>query len=143
MLFSFNVSATPVNINTANAGAISNALKGIGPKKAAEIIRYRSKNGAFKSLNDLINVKGIGQKTIDKNAKDILFSGKGTTKKPTSKKSNSANAKDSLNKTQKKPNAKESKAMETKKRASTKKSKVDSKKSQPAAQKKKSSDKAS
>ena len=73
-LFSINAYAKPVNVNTADAKAISESLKGIGQKKAEEIVRYRTKNGAFESLNDLINVKGIGQKTIDKNASDILFS---------------------------------------------------------------------
>lgn len=72
-LLSFNVFATPVNINTADAQAISSALKGIGLKKADAIIQYRKANGSFKSLDDLILVKGIGQKTADKNKQDILF----------------------------------------------------------------------
>ncbi len=80
-LFSINLSAKPVNVNTADAQTISESLKGIGQKKADEIIRYRTKNGKFKSPADLINVKGIGQKTIDKNSRDILVKNSKSTKK--------------------------------------------------------------
>jgi len=94
LFFSVNAFAAPVNINTADAQAISNALNGIGIKKAEAIIDYRHKNGNYKTVNDLLNVKGIGEKTIEKNKKDILFSqsipAKKTTpttspKKPTTK----------------------------------------------------------
>ncbi|MFK5947167.1 MAG: helix-hairpin-helix domain-containing protein [Methylococcales bacterium] len=80
-LFSINLSAKPVNVNTADAQTISESLKGIGQKKADEIIRYRTKNGKFKSPADLINVKGIGQKTVDKNSRDILVKKAKSTKK--------------------------------------------------------------
>ncbi len=73
-IFSINVFATPVNINKADAKTISQALKGIGLKKASAIIAYRKENGAFKKLKDLSNVKGIGEKTIKKNKSDIQFS---------------------------------------------------------------------
>ncbi len=86
-LISINAYAKPVNVNTADAKVISESLKGIGQKKAGEIVRYRTKNGAFESLNDLINVKGIGQKTIDNNASDILFSNAKSKKEKKSKKS--------------------------------------------------------
>ena len=68
------VMAAPVNINQADAEAISGALTGIGPKKAAAIIQYREQHGSFKTVNDLENVEGIGQKTILANEKDILLS---------------------------------------------------------------------
>ena len=73
-LFAFNVFATPVNVNTADAKTISDALSGIGLKKAEAIVKYRTEKGLFKTVDDLTNVKGIGQKTIDKNKKDILLS---------------------------------------------------------------------
>ena len=63
--------AEPVNINTANDKEISIALDGVGDKKAKEIVKYREINGAFKSINELSNVKGIGDKTIAKNKKNI------------------------------------------------------------------------
>ncbi len=74
VLCSFNVFAKPVNINTADAKTISQSLSGIGQKKAEAIVQYRRKNGDFKSLADLINVKGVGEKTIQKNKKDIVLS---------------------------------------------------------------------
>ena len=51
----------PININTANLKTLLR-LKGIGPQRAKNIIDYRSKNGLFKSTQDLKNVKGIGDK---------------------------------------------------------------------------------
>lgn len=66
--------SAPVNVNQADAEAISEALSGIGPKKAAAIVQYREEHGAFKSVQELENVKGIGEKTIQANEKDILLS---------------------------------------------------------------------
>ncbi len=80
-LFSFNVYAKPVNVNTADAKTLTESLQGIGQKKAEAIVQYRTEKGDFKTLSDLTNVKGIGEKTVEKNAKDILFSGKGSSKK--------------------------------------------------------------
>jgi competence protein ComEA len=54
-----------VNINTADQEALA-SLTGIGPTKAEAIIKYRKANGAFKSVDDLVNVKGIGDKTFEK-----------------------------------------------------------------------------
>jgi len=65
--------AEPVNVNTANAAEIAQSLKGIGPKKAQAIIDYRSKHGAFKSADELVNVKGIGAKTLVIIRKDVLL----------------------------------------------------------------------
>ena len=71
LFLSCSVFAEPVNINTANDKEISIALDGVGDKKAKEIVKYREINGAFKSINELSNVKGIGDKTIAKNKKNI------------------------------------------------------------------------
>ena len=73
-LLAFNAMATPDNINTADAKTISDALSGIGLKKAEAIVKYRTEKGLFKTADDLTNVKGIGKKTIAKNKKDILVS---------------------------------------------------------------------
>lgn len=72
-LFSTNLLATPVNINTADSKTIADALSGIGIKKAEAIVKFRTDNGAFLVIEDLTKVKGIGQKTLDKNKKDILL----------------------------------------------------------------------
>jgi comEA protein len=53
-----------VNINTADAAALE-TLPGIGPAKAKAVIDYREKNGAFKTIDDLKNVSGIGDKTLE------------------------------------------------------------------------------
>ena len=72
-LFAFNAFAAPVNVNTADAKTISDALSGIGLKKAEAIVKYRTEKGLFKTADDLTNVKGIGKKTVEKNKKDILL----------------------------------------------------------------------
>ena len=66
--------AAPVNINTADAATLAENISGIGPKKAQAIVTYRKTNGPFKSVQELTNVKGIGQKTLEKNLKDLLVS---------------------------------------------------------------------
>ncbi len=71
---SFNVIASPVNINTADAKTIGEALSGIGLKKAEAIVKYREAKGAFKTVDDLVNVDGIGAKTVEKIKNDILLS---------------------------------------------------------------------
>ncbi len=53
-----------VNINEAGASALSEALKGIGLKKAQAIVEWRNKNGNFAELEQLLEVKGIGEKTL-------------------------------------------------------------------------------
>lgn len=63
--------AGPVNINTADAETISTELNGIGLAKAKAIIEYREKHGPFKNADDLSLVKGIGERTVEKNKADI------------------------------------------------------------------------
>jgi competence protein ComEA len=53
----------PVNLNTATQAQLE-ALPGIGPKAAELILDYRKKNGNFKKVEDLMNVKGIGEKSF-------------------------------------------------------------------------------
>jgi len=54
-----------IDINHASAAELQKIPK-IGPVLAGKIIEYRSENGNFTSLDDLINVKGIGKKTLNK-----------------------------------------------------------------------------
>ena len=75
LLSPFVAHAEPVNVNTADAGALAKALNGIGPAKAKAIVAYRDKNGPFKTVDQLSMVEGITQKLIDKNRADIKLGG--------------------------------------------------------------------
>ena len=63
----------PVNVNSANAEEIAEALKGVGMTKAEAIVNYRHENGEFKHIDELVNVKGIGIRTVDINREYILL----------------------------------------------------------------------
>lgn len=54
---------TVVNLNTASASDLE-ALPGIGAKTAARIVEYRQKNGPFKKVEELMNVRGVGEKNF-------------------------------------------------------------------------------
>jgi competence protein ComEA len=56
-----------INLNTADAATLERELLGIGQVKAQAIIEYRDANGAFASVDDLLEVKGIGAATLEKN----------------------------------------------------------------------------
>ena len=58
-------SSGKVNLNAATESDLT-TLPGIGPAKAKAIIEYREQNGRFKSVDDLKNVSGIGEKTFEK-----------------------------------------------------------------------------
>jgi len=60
-----------VNINTADAATLDRVLVNIGPSKAEAIVAYRKENGAFKSIEQLALVKGVGLKTVEKNREHI------------------------------------------------------------------------
>ena len=62
-----------VNINKADAAALAQNLNGIGEAKAQKIIEYREANGAFGHVDELVNVKGIGVRTVDQNRGMILI----------------------------------------------------------------------
>ena len=53
----------PVNLNTATQAQLE-SLPGVGAKAAERILEYRKQNGNFKKIEDLMNVKGIGEKSF-------------------------------------------------------------------------------
>ncbi len=76
VLFAFAsvaAAAGPVNINTASVEQLTE-LNGVGEAKAKAIVAYRDEHGAFKSIEQLANVKGIGLKTVEKNRDMISIS---------------------------------------------------------------------
>jgi len=56
-----------ININTASAEELAEALVGVGLKRAEAIIEYRTAHGPFLSKAQLMDVKGIGEATLEKN----------------------------------------------------------------------------
>jgi competence protein ComEA len=63
----------PVNVNLADAETISAELKGVGLSKANAIVEYREAHGPFKSREGLMEVKGIGARTVEINDANILL----------------------------------------------------------------------
>lgn len=61
-----------VNINTASAEELSEALKGVGPSKAQAIVAYREEHGPFTSAEALQNVPGIGPSTLSRNESRVV-----------------------------------------------------------------------
>lgn len=62
-----------VNINHASEKELVKNLNGIGASKAKAIIEYREKNGNFKNIDELVKVKGIGQKILEKNKEKLTI----------------------------------------------------------------------
>lgn len=60
-----------VNINQASAVELAETLTGVGEERAAAIIEYREKYGPFQSVDDLVEVKGIGDAILSENASRI------------------------------------------------------------------------
>jgi competence protein ComEA len=70
--------AAPVDINHASAEEIAQTMNGVGLTKAAAIVAYRETNGPFTHIDELVNVKGIGLRTVDRNREVVEM---GTDKK--------------------------------------------------------------
>lgn len=64
--------AEPVDVNTADSETLVDRLVGVGPQKAMEIVRYRQAHGPFKQVDELVNVKGIGQKLVEQNRSRLV-----------------------------------------------------------------------
>ncbi|EXF95562.1 competence protein ComEA [Pseudomonas fluorescens HK44] len=59
--------AAKVNLNTVDATTLQRELAGVGEAKAKSIVAYRESNGPFSSVDELLEVKGIGKAILDKN----------------------------------------------------------------------------
>ena len=75
VLFSFSglLYAAQVNNNTADADTLSSELSGIGQSKAEAIVAYRDQHGPYQQIEDLANVKGIGNSIIEKNKSKLIL----------------------------------------------------------------------
>lgn len=61
------LAAEKVDINTADAATLDRVLDGVGPSKAAAIVEHRKQHGAFRSADELAEVKGIGLALVEQN----------------------------------------------------------------------------
>jgi competence protein ComEA len=62
---------TKINLNMADAATLQRELLGIGEVKAQAIVAYRSEHGDFASVDELLEVKGIGEATLAKNREKL------------------------------------------------------------------------
>lgn len=82
LLFGLMMSAqAAVDLNTATQSELE-SVKGLGPTKAKAILEYRQKNGPFKSVNDLDNIRGFGKASIKKLASELTVGGGQKPQKP-------------------------------------------------------------
>ena len=66
------VQGDKISLNQANVQQLQ-TLNGVGEKKAQAIVEYRQKNGGFKTVDELVNVKGIGPKLLEKNKARLML----------------------------------------------------------------------
>ncbi|RZF50184.1 ComEA family DNA-binding protein [Acinetobacter halotolerans] len=69
---SVNIRGDKISLNQANLQQLQ-TLDGVGEKKAQAIVEYRQKNGGFKMVDELMNVKGIGSKLLEKNKARLIL----------------------------------------------------------------------
>jgi competence protein ComEA len=58
---------SPINLNSADAATLQQQLNGVGAVKAQAIVHYRETHGAFASVDELLEVKGIGAALLERN----------------------------------------------------------------------------
>lgn len=75
-LASIQFAYAAVNLNTASQAELE-TVKGIGPAKAKAIVEHRNKNGPFKSVDDLKEIKGFGDKMLSKMRPELTVAGGG------------------------------------------------------------------
>lgn len=66
-----NASSSKVDLNQADAATLQRELAGIGEAKAQAIVAYRESNGPFSSIDELLEVKGIGKAILEKNREKL------------------------------------------------------------------------
>jgi len=71
-LLTVSAFAKGININSASATEIAKAVKGIGKAKAEAILEYRKNHGPFKTIDELVKVKGIGKLIVQKNKEQLV-----------------------------------------------------------------------
>ena len=69
-------SAEPVDINQADSPRLAENFVGVAPVLAGAIVSYRNENGAFQSVEELLEVLGIGPKVLENNEETLLVDGK-------------------------------------------------------------------
>ncbi len=79
--------AEQVDINSADARTLAEGLNGVGMSKAEAIVAYRDEHGPFANAEDLTQVKGIGEKIVEKNRDNIVVGGTSKSKSTASRKS--------------------------------------------------------
>ena len=92
LLASSAYAAEQVNINSADAATLDRVLLNVGASKAEAIVAYRKANGAFRSPEQLAEVKGIGLKTVEKNRDRIVVGGAAPAPKPAAPAAGGGNA---------------------------------------------------
>ncbi len=134
LFFAFvNMAFAAVNLNTATKDELD-AVKGIGPVKAQAIIDYRTQNGSFKSVDDLKNVKGFGDKSVEKMRSELSVSGGASASKKEAKADKKEAAKEDK-KAAKEPVAKDSAKADKKAAKEAKKAEKEAKKEAKKAEK--------
>ncbi len=63
--------AAKVNLNTADAETLAAGIDGVGPKIAERIIEWRDEFGPFENVDQLAEVRGIGEKTVEANRENL------------------------------------------------------------------------
>lgn len=63
--------AAEINLNTADAATLADGIDGVGPTIAERIVEWREANGPFESVDQLVEVKGIGEKTLADNRENL------------------------------------------------------------------------
>lgn len=63
--------ANMINLNKVDAISLAKSVKGIGPTRAKAIVAYRESHGRFKSIDDLLKVKGIGKGFMKRNQAEL------------------------------------------------------------------------